>query len=449
MRGWKELFFYVTVSCGMALATSVFTMISGLFEITSGLGAVIGIALAGLFCLIIAASIGELASLYPSAPAVRTYLKTAFGNRASLLLVYLYLISVVLVAGLESFIFSQVFHAAFPSATALPTILVLLFAVTVINLAGLELPRSVQMAATVLVVLVIALSGILGLASPKVHLMGDMGHLSLDMLKPVPAVAGMAVFLYMGFEWVTPVGLRPKSYHRKIPISLLISVSVLIVAFEVFVLGLAAQLKSAGIASTPIPQVPYFAAIYGSSGVYLALALALAATVSTFNAGIMGGSRLIYMLAREKKLPDCCASLSLRTAAPVGAILLLSGLALVSALVVLAWRAEILFAVLGAAIICVLYSAFLLSALVLRKRRPDAPRPFRSWVWGPLQWFGVIVLPLMGLQTLFSEPSLGAWPAYGGVAVVIVASLLTWVYGFGPRKETAEVGSTPAPDSLS
>src|SRR6185295_11359576 len=134
----RELFFYVTVSTGMALATSVFAMISGLFQVTTGLGALLGIALAGFFCLIIALSIGELAGMYPSAPAIRTYLKTAFGDRASLLLVYLYLISVVLIARLESFIFSEVLHAVFPAATALLTIVVLLGSVAAVNLAGLE-----------------------------------------------------------------------------------------------------------------------------------------------------------------------------------------------------------------------------------------------------------------------------------------------------------------------
>jgi amino acid transporter len=447
MKGWKELFFYVTVSCGMALATSVFTMVSGLFEITNGLGAALGIALAGLFCLVIALSIGELASMYPSAPAVRTYLKTAFGDYASLFLVYLYLISVILVAGLESFIFSEVLHAALPMATALPTIIILLCAVTASNLAGLELPRLVQMSATVLVVAFIAVSGFLGVISPKVNLSAGMWQ--AEKLRVLPAVAGMALFLYMGFEWVTPVGLRPKSYHWKIPVSLPISVGVLALAFELFVLGAASQMEPHVIGSSDVPQVPYLVAVYGPIGVRLALALALTATVSTFNAGILGGSRLIYMLAREGNFPAWCASVSLRTGAPTGAILLLSSLALVSAIAVMTWRAELLVAVLGAAIICILYAAFLLSALVLRKRRPDAPRPYRSRIWSPLQWFGVVVLPIIGLQTLFSEPTLGPRPVYGAALAILLASLVSWIYRKAPPKDRRKPAPSTATEDIS
>src|SRR5262249_2027621 len=156
----------------------------------------------------------------------------------------------------------------------------------------------------------------------------------------------------------------------------------------------------------------------GPVGVYLALGLALMATISTFNAGIMGGPRLIYMLAREGNLPGWCASISLRTGAPVGSILLLGSSTLASAIVVVTWRFEILVAVIGAAIICAIYAAFLLATLVLRKRRPEATRPFRSPVWSPIQWAGVILLPVMGLQTLFSQPDWGVWPVLGAGAAV-------------------------------
>jgi ethanolamine permease len=449
MKGWRELFFYVTVSCGMALATSVFTMISGLFKVTSGLGAALGVAVAGFFCLIIAMSIGELASMYPSAPAVRTYLKNAFGDAISLVLVYLYLISVVLVGGLESFIFAQVSLAVFPSANALLVIVVLFSSVMAVNLAGLELPRSMQMFTAVAAVAIILIAGAAGLLSPQVPLTATFAAMTPDLWLSVPAAAGMGVFLYMGFEWVTPLGLRPKSYQWHVPVSMAISVGVLIVAYEMFIVGAASQLSRAAIGSTDVPQVAYFSTLFGPAGLYLALALAVSATVSTFNAGIMGGSRLIYLLSREGFFPAWCSSLSLRTGAPTGAVVLLSTSALASGIAVLLWDAVLLVAVIGAAIICVLYAAFLLSALVLRKKRPDVPRPYRSRVWSPLQWLGVIGLPLLGLQTLLSEPSLGSRPIYGGAIAVAVAGGLAWFYAHAPRGTASGQAATSVTQSLS
>src|SRR4051812_14158895 len=133
MKGWKEQFFYTSVAVGMAMATSAFTMISGLFAVASLGWILAGIVLAGVICIVVSFSIGELASMFPSAPGLRTYFKTAFGEAASLMLVYLYLIFAIVIAGLESFIFSQVLHGVLPRIPPLATIGVLLTVVVCIN----------------------------------------------------------------------------------------------------------------------------------------------------------------------------------------------------------------------------------------------------------------------------------------------------------------------------
>ena len=126
MKKYIELMFYVSFGAGMAFGTSSFTMMSGLFEITTTIWVVIAICLSGFLCILISSSVAELASMYPSSPGIRTYLKVAFDNRVSLLLVYLYLIFMVLVAGVESYMFALVAKAIFPNASAILVVLGLL-----------------------------------------------------------------------------------------------------------------------------------------------------------------------------------------------------------------------------------------------------------------------------------------------------------------------------------
>jgi ethanolamine permease len=324
----------------------------------------------------------------------------------------------------------------------LPLIVTLFLSVMAVNLVGLELPRGVQMITTVLATGFLTFAGIVGAIRPGIPGALGASQLTADLWLSVPAATGLAVFLYMGFEWVTPLGLRPSSYQRKVPASLAISVGVLIVAYGAFVLGAAKQMPREVISATPVPQVAYLKALYGGAGTYLALALAVSATISTFNAGVMGGARLMYLLSREGNLPHWCSAISLRTGAPFGAVLLLGTLSLLSGVAVLIWEAVQLVAVIGAAIICVLYAALLLSVLVLRRRRPDHPRPYRSRVWPPLQWFGVIGLPILGFGTLLSEPSLGAKPIYGGLIALAVSGGLALLYG-APRDQAP--ARAPAP----
>jgi amino acid transporter len=443
MKGRMEFVFYVSVGTGMALATSVFTMLAEMFAVAPTPWVLAGIVLGGGFCMVIALSIAELASMFPSAPGIRTYLKAALGDGVSLLLVYLYLGCVVLIAGLESFVFALVLGAVVPGLTPLPVVLGLIAFVVVINLGGFELPRGMQIFTAGLCLLIILGSGCYGILHPAAHhaALSFGGWKSAALL---PAEVGMAVFLYMGFEWVTPLGFRPRSYERKIPFSLPVSMLALITAFVMFSIGAATQLTPQAIAATPVPQVPYLAALYGPAGVYLALTLSLCAVFATFNAGIMGGARLLFILSREGSLPRWCAATWHRTGAPAGAILLLGALAVGSSLVIVLRRWEIIAALASAALMCVIYASFMLATVRLRRLRPQARRPYRTPVASWWQWGLVVLLPLMGAQSLVSEPTRRFAPALGTLATLAAAFALTrWSLGRSRRLAAATSQERP------
>lgn len=428
MRKYIELLFYVSFGAGMAFGTSSFTMISGLFEITTTLWVVIAICVSGLICILISNSVAELASMYPSSPGIRTYLKVAFDNRISLLLVYLYLIFMVLVAGVESFMFALVVKAIFPNASAVGVVLGLLAFTITVNLLGFELPRGLQIITTFALILGIIIMGIYGvLQAPSGvfrNLIAESGD-SLQQLKLLPAATIMAVYLFTGFEWVTLLGFSPKSYERKIPLSMPLAILTNMFAYTVFSIGLSFQLSRASIVGTPVPQVPYFVSLIGGLGTYAAWGFSLLAVFSTFNAGIMGGSRLIYVLTREGNLPKWCAKMSLRTGAPIGGILLLGGLATASSLLVLTYRLELLAAVIGSAIVSFVYAGFMWAVIRLRRSRPDTKRTFRTAVPFWMQWVIILLMPLMGILTLFSQVGMQYQPVVGMVIFIIIASTLT------------------------
>lgn len=422
MKGWREQFFYTSVGVGMAMATSAFTMISGLYAVASLLWILGGILLAGVFCMLVSFSIGELASMFPSAPGLRTYFKAAFGDSTSLILVYLYLIFAILIAGLESFIFSQVLQVLVPTAAPTLTVAILLTAVVCINLAGFELPRSLQIGASVATVLLILGSAVFALLRARISFSSMFNGAGGGSITMLPAVAGMGIFLFTGFEWVTPLGLRPKSYQRRLPLSMPVAVLVLMLAYCAFVAGASSQLPPKALQDTLTPQVPYFQSLYGSWGSYLALALSMLAIFSTFNAGILGGSQLIYLLGREGNLPKWSTILSLRTGCPVGAILCLGVLAGIVSIIVMTFHLEIVAALVGSAIMCVIYAGFIGSAIRLRSTRPQAARPFRNATPKVVQVLLLVIFLVIGVQTLFSEPGKSVVACLG----VVVSFCFAW-----------------------
>jgi amino acid transporter len=435
MRGRIELTFYVAAAAGMALGTSSFTMIAGLFQVVPSFWVFLGVLLAGLFCILISLSIAELAGMFPSSPAIRTYFKVAFSDRTSLVLIYLYLIFIVMVAGVESYMFALVTRAIFPGAPPLGTVVGLILAIMIANLLGLGLPRGLQMLTAFGCIAIILAVGAMSFAAPRALEVGD-GKSSLALL---PAVTALAVFLFTGFEWVTPLGLRPQSYQRYIPLAMPLSLVALIVTYGVFVAGMAARLPRSVIVAQSVPQVPYFRAVLGPMGLFFAAAMSVSAVVATFNAGVMGGARLINALSRERKLPRWCGTMALRTGAPVGAVLLLGGLAIVSAVVVVSFRLQLLAAGVGATLICFIYAAYMLAVLRLRKIAPERKRPFRTPVHAAVQWTFLLVLPLMGIASLFAQPGMGFRPTAG----VILASALAYALSSWSLRRSA-VAPQPA-----
>lgn len=422
MRQTGEFLTYLSVSAGMALAVSCFTVFSLLFQSATTAQIVLAIALAGMLCLGVASSIAELAGRFPSSTGLRTYLKAAFGDSVSLFVVYMYLCLVLLIAGVESYVFAGVVEQFMPEMPRGLTIIVLFGAVIAVNVAGLELPGQVQTLLTLLLIaglLAIALFA-LQFAPPSLPAappaeVADWGQL--------PQLVCLAFFMFVGFEWVVQVGRGPAAYRRMIPSAMVAAILLLGVTYGLFALALSAHLEAAQIAGTQTPQIVLGGQLLGEGGRRLLAFMSLLAILTSFNAGLLGATRLMYALSREGHLPRWCASISPRSGAPVGAVLTLGAAAIASAILINRYEAYGAAAALSAVIVCLSYVSLLAAAWRLKNtemRVNGAPGQNRIPAFAQV----VIALVLIGVAaaTAFSTPSLAAQCA--GLAAI--AGGLTW-----------------------
>lgn len=440
MKKAFELGFYVTFGAGIAFGISSFTAISAMFGVApSRFWLIISICFAGLFCMMLSSCIAELASMYPSAPGVRTYLKVALPPRTSLFLVYLYLIFMIMVAGIESYLFALVMKAIFPQLPALAVVLGLLVLTVVVNLLGLELPRGVQMFTTTALILSVLVLGAIGAGPALAKLHFNSAIFSGNPLSQVFGSLGTAVYLFIGFEWVTMMGFSAKSYEHRIPMSMPLAILTNIVAYSIFSLGLATQVPLNKIVASPIPQLPYFLQMYGPRGTYVALALSILAIISCFNAGVMGGSRLVHALAREGNFPKSWATMSMRTGAPIGGVLVLGSLASIASIIIVSYELEEVAAIVGAAIVCFVYAAFIWAVVHLRKTQPNARRTFRSPLPAWLHWVLIVAMPIFGILSLILVPPDKRLPVIATAAGLIVIAAIAVQWSIRYSKNEAEM----------
>jgi len=395
-RRASELAGYCSISIGMALSCTGYAMLGELRAQAPATTLVAGIVIAGALCILLSLGIAELASMFPSAPGVRTYLKAAFGDRGSLVVTFMVLLMVVLFAGVESYYCAVVIHRLAPG---LPPPLIAtanLAAVVALNLGGVELPRRAHVVLIAALLALIVAVSIAGLDGAAALAPAPGGALEL------PAIVGGAVFVYTGFEWVTPLGRSPAAYRRLVPWSMPLALAILAAVFAL----LAAAVGRAPGGSAMAPHVALGQAAFPRGGVAAMAALSFFSMFSAFNAGLMGSARLVYALAREHRFPRWGATVSVRRGTPVGAILAVASLSWLSSMAVLSLPIQRAISLVCAGVYCFLYAAFVVAQLRLRRTQPDRPRPFRAPVPAAVQVLLAVAMAGLGVAVLLSEPSL-------------------------------------------
>ncbi len=144
----------VTTSTGLAFAALEYLAAAGLVAYVAGDSAWIPILVAGVLALLAYGFFGELNGMFPTAAAIRLYMKQAMDDRVALTITFTYLTTIILVIASDAFIVgSALAHAFGESAWVAAIWIVGLLAIAVVtNLRGITVAGLLQDAATSVVI---------------------------------------------------------------------------------------------------------------------------------------------------------------------------------------------------------------------------------------------------------------------------------------------------------
>jgi amino acid transporter len=362
----------VATSVGLALASSSFVAAVQVASFVAGDAAWLAILVAGVLCTLAALCFAELNGMLPSAAGLRLWLGRAFGPGVALTVSLLYMGVLTGIVGAESYVISHIMVAVLPFWSPAVWIVLMLAFVTLLNLRGVKLAGNFQDLVTYAVLCSLVVMAAAGLAR---------GHGSLTTpLSPgsaqgfIRAVA-VGIFLFVGFEWVAPLA-EEVTEVRHISRGMLVAVGILGVTYALFTVAMTSLVPKGVLATSATPQVLFAGRAFGAAGVVWMAVLSLAASLKTFNAGLISVSRFMYATAREHALPSVFARLSYRYFTPWVAILTLFVVAVALSLGVL-WTGRYLVLVnMAAAVESVVYALVGLSVIALRRKEPNLARPF-------------------------------------------------------------------------
>ena len=176
--------------------------------------------------------------------------------------------------------------------------------------------------------------------------------------------------------WASPVYFAEEFSEpgRDLPRSLIGGVLAVLVLYLLINLALLHVLPITQLASSSLPAADAAQALAGPLGAVLITAIALVSLLGLINTVVMAAPRILFGLSRDGLLPSAMAVVN-GGGTPAIALLITSTAA---AALVLAGSFERLLAM-GAVLYVSLPLAGIAALLALRRQEPNLPRPFRTW----------------------------------------------------------------------
>ena len=426
----------VSTSTGLAFAAVEYLAAAGLVVYVAGDSAWIAVMTAGLLALVAWGCFSELNGMFPTAAAIRLYMRRAMDDRVALIITFSYLTTIVLVVAADAFIVgAAIAHVLNQSRWVAAVVIAALLATAVTaNLRGVTVAGGVQDVATYSVLLATAVVAVSALMRSHGALRFPFsplhGHHPGDFVEAV----ALGVFLFSAFEWVTTSAeevRHPPDIHR----GMLIALAALVTVCSLITVAMSHVLDHRQLVSS-YPQLFLGRAAFGQAGLWLMAAVTAATAVNTFNGGFITASRFIYATAREGTLPPLLARLNDR-AVPWVPVVALGVSSLVVSLVVAATGCWAVLVAVGAALEALIYAVAAFCVLRLMARLPAHHRPFRLRARRVL---GVLGVGVFGLLAVVASVSVSNHFDLVPVVVLAVCASLsaTYVLVVLPRVRAAE-----------
>ncbi len=309
---------------------------------------------------------------------------------------------------------------------------------TWINVLGIRTAVRVQGVVTLAILIsgVLLISGALSFGSTD-NLAPLLPNASTGLLAVLIMVPGMLV----GFDVIPQSAEEIDLPPRRIGMLLVISVLLAVAWYVAISMSVAAALNAESLAASEMATADAASALWGTSWAGSLLVIGgIGGILTSWNAFIIGGSRVMFALAESGMLPRAFARIHPRYKTPHVSVLCIGVLSCLSPLfgrTILVWLIDA-----GSFAVVVAYTFVPLAFLTLRRREPDMPRPFRLPAG---RFLGTLAL-LMGcaLFTLYLpwSPAALIWPQEW--MLVLGWSLLGAVFYLNFRRSAAQANQNNA-----
>ena len=389
------------------------------------LGTIIAFSIGGLAVALIGLTYGELASAMPKAGGEHIYTSRALGDRWSFVCTWALLFSYINVCAFEAVALPKAIAYLVPDlklgtlwtvrnadvdiSYALIGVIATVI-VSAVNYVGIKTAAILQ---TIVTGMILACGLVLIFGASIQGELTNATPLSATPINGILIVLIMVPAMLVGFDVIPQsaeeIDVDPKKLGILLSLSIVLAVIwYILISISVGVALTSDQLESSQMATADAASQLWENLSGGTWAGSLLVIGGIGGILTSWNAFIIGGSRVVFALAESGKLPKYLGKIHPKYKTPhvaIATIGVISSLAPFFGETILVWLINS-----GSFAVTVVFLFVAISFLVLRKKEPEMERPFK--VTHPnLVGYGAVFLSLGLLSAFFPwSPSALAWP---------------------------------------
>lgn len=301
----------VSMVVGFLVGAGIFVLPSSLGQL--GWTAAIGWLVVGTGVMGIARVMVQLNILYPKEPSVMTIAGDILGLFLARMIAWSYWFGLVVAAALLPLAAAGYFLYLWPSAplpgwVTIALSLIILGAITLINLRGAVGAGKFQVATTLLklipLVLVLGIIAYVAFATPEIYTKSPAEPLQLSLLTPA---LGVIFFAALGFEGASLVAQRISNLERNIVPATMYGLLVVLVIFFIASMGIVLATPGGELQNASAPFATFASTFAGSWAGQIVALFAAVSAIGCLNAVVMIIGDVPFAMVRDGQLPTWMA----------------------------------------------------------------------------------------------------------------------------------------------
>lgn len=421
----------LSVAIGLVVSQGVMVLMLQAVGI-AGLGFIIPLGLAYLLALSYAFSFSELSLMIPRAGSLSSYTEVAIGQFPAILATFSgYIVVAMFALSAELLLLDLIIGKVFPSSSLPPLAVAfgILGIFTVLNLMNIDIFARLQSLLAVVMLVVLLLLGLSAIsheqAQPLTSLFANSSGNPLGW--GVLTLVAMAIWGFVGAEFVCPLVEEAQRPERDIPRSMIIGLSVIFCTIMIYCLGALLMIPPEELATNGLPHYLFATVVFGETGQIFLVTAAVTATCSTLNSSLATIPRMLSGMAQNGQAFPCFKRHSAKTGSPWVSVLFVAS---ITGLPLLLMENDSINLLLSAAALAWLLAYIIthINVLVLRRRYPNQHRPFRTPFYPLPQVVGIVgMLYAIGNISPSTEQAIQIYKVAGVVLGLVSLIAVLWI----------------------